>query len=231
MYKVKFYKGKDHFEDAYSIREKVFIEEQGFQNEEDERDQTCIHLVLYDQDKPIACGRMYSEKDDQLTLGRIAVLPEYRKNKLGIKVMEELEFKGVIMGYNSFVLSAQVQAQGFYAQCGYEAVGEVYMDEHCPHITMCKNFNELAAARLQINAIDKELAHLFEKRMQAVKQVVQYKHQHQLAIFDASREEEVLVRNTALINDENLKKYYKKYCLMQMDISKEYQEEILKNLD
>lgn len=35
-------------------------------------------------------------------------------------------------------LSAQVRVQPFYAKAGFQAIGETYMDEHCPHIHMEK---------------------------------------------------------------------------------------------
>jgi len=138
MFIVKFHNGKSNFEDAYSVREAVFIYEQGFQNEVDEIDNICTHCVIYNEDIPVACGRFYSEAENEVTIGRIAVLKEYRLMHLGSQVMKAIEEKARDLGYAKAGLSAQCRAQRFYEKLGYTASGEIYLDEHCPHIHMEK---------------------------------------------------------------------------------------------
>ena len=46
----------------------------------------------------------------------------------------------------------------------------------------------LEQARAEIDAVDAQLAALFERRMAAVLSVAQYKQAHGLPIFDAARE-------------------------------------------
>jgi len=87
--------------------------------------------------------------------------------------------------------------------------------------------NQLEEARLKINEIDKAMAELFSKRMEAVQQVIAYKLKTGMAIFDSSREEEVIQRNLAYIHSEHLKEYYREYILTIMSISKSYQQDIL----
>ena len=41
-------------DDVKIIRQKVFMEEQGFENEFDGIDDTAIHIVLYDEKTPVA---------------------------------------------------------------------------------------------------------------------------------------------------------------------------------
>ncbi len=41
-------------------------------------------------------------------------------------------------GAEKVILSAQVQAKGFYEKQGYSAVGKEFLEEHCLHIRMCK---------------------------------------------------------------------------------------------
>ena len=52
----------------------------------------------------------------------------------------------------------------------------------------------LEQARAEIDAVDTQLAALFERRMAAVLQVVEYKRAHGLPIYDAARETAVLER-------------------------------------
>ena len=86
---------------------------------------------------------------------------------------------------------------------------------------------KLEEARKNINEIDAEIAKLFEKRMMAVEEVIAYKIENNLPIFDESREKEVLKRNVEKLNNEKLRVYYEEYLQMMMDISKKYQKAIL----
>ena len=52
--------------------------------------------------------------------------------------------------------------------------------------------NKLDEARQKINKIDAEMAKLFENRMIAVEDVIKYKVEHGLPIFDSAREDEVI---------------------------------------
>lgn len=129
-------------EDARFIREKVFVEEQGFQDEFDETDSISLHLVLYIDEQPAATGRMFQDvNQNEFIIGRIAVLPEFRNNHLGAKIVELLELKIRELGGVKNSLSAQCRAKEFYEKLGYYAVGDVYLDEYCEHIHMEKFLN------------------------------------------------------------------------------------------
>ena len=60
-------------------------------------------------------------------------------------------------------------------------------------------------ARVKINEIDKEMVKLFEERMKAVLDVLEYKKQHNLPVFDEKREIELIEKNINLLQDESLK--------------------------
>lgn len=126
-----------YFNDAYAVRKQVFMDEQGFSTELDETDKIATHVILYDNEKPIATGRIYQE-NDEYHIGRICVLKAYRKNHLASIVMQTLEEIG-FKQTDTIYLSAQIQAKGFYEKLGYQAYGDEYMDEHCPHIMMKKS--------------------------------------------------------------------------------------------
>ena len=124
--------------EAKMIREQVFVEEQGFQNEFDDIDARSWHLVIYDYHTPIGCARMYDE-NGVVIFGRIAVIKEKRHKHLGSYILHELEKKARELGYLEAMLSAQVNAKAFYEKNGYVAYGEEYLDEFCPHILMEKS--------------------------------------------------------------------------------------------
>ena len=135
-YKITY--GKEDFTDARLIRQHVFVEEQGFENEFDEIDEYAYHLVIYQNDEAIATGRMYEKDQETMILGRIAIIKECRKIGLGSKIVVRLENEAKQLGYIITQLSAQQRAQGFYEKLGYQTQGEVYYDEWCPHVTMKK---------------------------------------------------------------------------------------------
>ncbi len=125
---------------ARLIRQAVFVEEQGFQNEFDALDEQAWHIVLSVDGEPAACGRTFAKPGEAGTfiVGRVAVLPNYRGRRIGRLLMGALEGQAQKLGARRIELSAQLQAAGFYARLGYEQQGDVYNDEHCPHITMVK---------------------------------------------------------------------------------------------
>ena len=89
---------------------------------------------------------------------------------------------------------------------------------------------EIEKARETINGADKEIAKLFEKRMRAVEAVFDYKREHGLPIYDGGREQEVIAKNSAYIDDEVLRGYYIDFLKDVMDISKRYQSRLQKGV-
>ena len=87
--------------------------------------------------------------------------------------------------------------------------------------------NKLENARLIIEEIDKQFIELFEKRFEAVKDVIEYKKENSIQIFDEKREEYLLTKNLGYIKNEELKKYYKDFLMNMFRISKEYQKDLL----
>ncbi|WP_455248727.1 GNAT family N-acetyltransferase [Ruminococcus sp.] len=127
-----------------AVRTKVFVEEQGFQNEFDRWDENgCAwHVLVRDGETPIAAGRMYSEAEGEYTLGRIAVIPAYRGKHIGKLLVSALEKQEKTCGASRFSLSAQCDKSGFYQKLGYALTEDCHMDEFCPHVTMVKSLIE-----------------------------------------------------------------------------------------
>ena len=87
--------------------------------------------------------------------------------------------------------------------------------------------DKLQEARLQINDIDKEMAALFERRMQAAKVIAEYKKERGLQIYDAKREQTVIEKNAAYIKDYDVRSYYVRFLNDEMAVSKQYQEHVI----
>lgn len=83
---------------------------------------------------------------------------------------------------------------------------------------------DLQEARQHIDEIDKELIALYEKRLQVVLEVAKYKEKHNMKIFDAEREKQVIAKNLARVEDAGLHEYVEEFLHAMMDISKKYQK-------
>ncbi|MBQ7859085.1 MAG: chorismate mutase [Faecalibacterium sp.] len=83
--------------------------------------------------------------------------------------------------------------------------------------------NQLEQARITIDAIDSQMAALFEQRMNAVCAVADYKAEQGLPIYDPAREKIVLAKNTARIQNPDLRPYYADLLQYQMDLAKQYE--------
>lgn len=152
-----------NFEDAKVIRQAVFMEEQGFQNEFEalDEDPCTIHVTGYRDGQPIACARVFpvpnSNEAQRLgcpflpspadalrpgatlwVFGRLATLPEARGCGIGTQVLKASEQYARVNGADEIHLHAQCDKAGFYEKAGYSAYGEIEMDEHVPHQWMRK---------------------------------------------------------------------------------------------
>ena len=83
--------------------------------------------------------------------------------------------------------------------------------------------NKLEEARSIINEVDAQMAELFVKRMRAAELVYEYKSEYGLPILDQKREDALIAKNSALVEDALLKEYYIDFQKHLMSISRAYQ--------
>lgn len=124
-----------------AIREAVFIREQGVPEalEWDGLDEGCRHaLALSLQGEAVGCGRMLADGH----IGRIAVLPSWREQRVGTAIMEALLDEARAQGMRRVDVDAQTQAVPFYHTLGFVEQGEVFMDAGLPHIRMILEFSQ-----------------------------------------------------------------------------------------
>ena len=88
----------------------------------------------------------------------------------------------------------------------------------------------LNETRKKINEIDKAMAELFVKRMEAAAEVAEYKSKHGLPIFDAAREDDVIRRNSELVESDEIRAYYVNFMKNNMAVSKSYQSKLLEGM-
>ena len=88
---------------------------------------------------------------------------------------------------------------------------------------------DLKTCREMIDTIDRDMMALFEKRMAVVKDVVLYKQRHGLEIFQSDREQEVIAKAVACLDDHTLDNYARVFIKHMMDVSKQYQKDIVEH--
>lgn len=123
--------------DSLIVREKVFIEEQGVapEIEKDEYDKSAYFAMIYHEQHPIATGRII-KKNNEVLIGRVAVLKEYRGQQHGERIMKMLHFEGFNRGAEEINIHAQLHAEKFYEKFGYVRNSEVYLEAGIEHISM-----------------------------------------------------------------------------------------------
>ena len=87
--------------------------------------------------------------------------------------------------------------------------------------------NQLEQARQSIDEIDREMARLFEMRMEAVRRVIAYKQENDLPILDHRREVAVAEKNMAWIENPAYKPYYNDFINHTMQLSRRFQAQAL----
>ncbi len=109
---------------AQAIREHVFVVEQGIPREleHDGLDAASIHVLAFDDGAPAATGRLTISSDREGVLARIAVLPAYRGQGLGKRVVQHLEALARREGLATISLQPHQYLEDFYQKMGYTTV-------------------------------------------------------------------------------------------------------------
>jgi predicted GNAT family N-acyltransferase len=112
---------------AYYVRIQGMAKQHGItlRREFDEHDTPDTkYIVLTDDEFPVATCRFYPLNAREAMIGRVVVLPEYRGQGLGQRVMTEAEAWLTEMGYQNAVVESRVNAVGFYENLGYRVTDE-----------------------------------------------------------------------------------------------------------
>jgi len=122
---------------AGPLRFAIFVGEQNVPPgiELDDLDASCLHAIAYDVDgKAIGTGRLLPDGH----IGRMAVVPEWRRRGVGAEILEALIGEARKRGNKEVMLSAQLQAAEFYRGAGFAAEGKVYEEAGILHQKMRK---------------------------------------------------------------------------------------------
>ena len=127
------------FHDIIALRLKTFVVEQDCNYLDlDGKDKKCYHLICRDgfgnvvaTARIIPSGVSYQE----VSIGRVVVAEEIRRNQFGIELMERcISFIKEEFGNVPVRISAQKYLEQFYTRFGFESTGKEYPEDGIPHV-------------------------------------------------------------------------------------------------
>lgn len=112
---------KDYQKDIKAVRKAVFIDELGITPdlEWDNKDEQALYAIAVLDNKVIGIGRL--QQDGQL--GRIAILPDWRHQGIGTRIIQSLIKAASESSQDCVYLSAQREALDFYEKLGFVKTG------------------------------------------------------------------------------------------------------------
>lgn len=131
-------------EECFSIRRRVFIDEQDVTEREeiDGLDPECVHLLAELDGQPVGTARLRDGGAKKAKAERVAVLREYRRSGVGRALMLALEEEAGKRGFEQVFLGAQLSALDFYESNGYVVEGEEFLDARIRHRWMRKKLTQ-----------------------------------------------------------------------------------------
>jgi predicted GNAT family N-acyltransferase len=126
--------------DAGRIRRQVFVVEQAVPEdmEWDEWDSRSVHaLAMTPVGQVVGTARLLpADTGGRAKLGRMAVLPEWRRRGAGAALLLALLAEARRRGVREIALHAQMSAAGFYRSHGFIAQGAQFMEAGILHVGM-----------------------------------------------------------------------------------------------
>ncbi len=124
------------------LRAEVFVVEQDCVYQDiDNKDQKALHVIGYKNNEVVAYTRLFDAGlyFEDPSIGRVVVSQKERKYGYGHDLIKE-SIKAVKIHYNTqkIKISAQTYLKKFYETHGFKQIGEEYLEDGIPHITMIK---------------------------------------------------------------------------------------------
>ncbi|ERL64417.1 chorismate mutase [Schleiferilactobacillus shenzhenensis] len=89
---------------------------------------------------------------------------------------------------------------------------------------------ELTALRDQINTLDAQIVPLLEKRLTVAEQIAQVKHSQHLSLTNRGREQTILAQLSQTVTDKDHAQYIRELYQDVFLVSKQYQAQVIKQL-
>ncbi|MTG97664.1 MULTISPECIES: GNAT family N-acetyltransferase [Myroides] len=132
--------------DILRLRTDIFVVEQNCPYPEiDGKDKQCLHIYATHQDKVIACARIVPPglSYPEISIGRVAIAPDYRKDGYG-RVLMQLAIEKIAQefGEQDIQIGAQCYLKKFYGSFGFKPSSDDYLEDNIPHVDMIRSASE-----------------------------------------------------------------------------------------
>ena len=134
----KLVENDNELEQAFQVRKRVFVDEQGISEdlELDGFDCKALHMVVQYGEMTIGTARVIFPATGVAKIERMAVLRNFRRKGTGSEIFsflnEELKGKKI----SKVIVHAQCSAAPFYKSCGFVESGVPFNEACIPHIKM-----------------------------------------------------------------------------------------------
>ena len=132
----------DELYELLRLRSEVFVVEQNCVFlDMDNKDQKCDHLLGWIGEDLAASVRIVpaSVSYSEPSIGRVVTSPKYRRTGLGKLLMEEaIRITTQLHENQPIRIGAQLYLKEFYTSLGFEAEGEIYLEDGIEHIEMVR---------------------------------------------------------------------------------------------
>ncbi len=122
------------------LRSEVFVVEQNCAYlDADNKDLLSYHFMGWEENTLIAYTRLLPPglAYPQPSIGRVVTSPSARKSGYGRELMEKsIETIYGLFGKTAIKIGAQLYLKKFYSSLGFEATGDVYLEDNIEHIEM-----------------------------------------------------------------------------------------------
>lgn len=132
----------DHplYADALDLRHSVFFQPYDLPKDvtADELEPVSTHVVITDDGKLLAYGRVSPLTTFEYRISQIVVSPNEQGRGLSTELLNRLITEAKSLGAKRVRLGAQVSAQGLYERYGFKPISEIYIVEltGVPHVKM-----------------------------------------------------------------------------------------------
>lgn len=143
MVKVRKVVNEQELQQAFKIREEVFIKEQKVDHEEefDAFENTSTHFLAFDKDNNPCGTARWRATDCGIKLERFAVLKSCRQTGVGQSIMQAILDdiqNDPNVSEQKIYMHAQTTAIDFYKKFGFEVIGDEFIECDIKHFTMEK---------------------------------------------------------------------------------------------
>ncbi len=135
---VRIVAGSEDWQAALAVRREVFVVEQSVpvEIEQDELDATAIHVVAGCSGETVGTARL--TRDEEARIGRVAVLPPWRRQGIAGMMLAALEAEARKLGAAEVSLHSQSYIQSLYDKLGYRVTGPPFVEAGIDHVPMSK---------------------------------------------------------------------------------------------